>query len=716
MGILQDTANTSGTVMKDTADLPIRNGKVHVSDDPSSLHYVVKETNGTVVQVDSIDSPATNGTTTTNGIKTSIDEPTKKSTNEPKTDPKSEKSDEKTPEKKGDDKENGEGEEKEKKKYEPHGSIIDVHKLYQTKPDESGNTSWTKDYPESLIAPAEDEESAQYALIVRHSKCYDGRKSLSIHSIVVQSEPLKEFLGKVLENYPGVTTTLKRLEFNTPFKSMVHRWEQFIKFREEEQDPTTRKHVDLLHKIIEEELRDIISRKNDLIRNGVITHELIWTIFEPGDVMINISSGRTRAFEFTEDGICCRTKAWVMTGRYVEYDGEDFGYDEEHFKLYPFIGTTPITSLDVSPLKYHEKPESIRESLIARGKLWEEHAGYHYKAYEGVAVGFFQDDLIKYHVKSRIIIDTDAFNVFHHTKSISVYDEDECPDKLGDKEHLIASPYVHGYSLKDKEWLQFYLDCSKDIEWNTDAFESLVPPRGHEELKELILGIATAQAKKEDRFDDIVSGKGQGIIMQLSGPPGVGKTLTAECVAEVMRVPLYAMSAGELGISAEKVERSLKDILRMIPKWGAVLLLDEADVFMEARSATDIMRNELVSIFLRMLEYYEGILFLTTNRAENIDPAFESRIHLAIAYDELDVVSRRQIWVQFLERTENTDEFTEAQLEKLSAIEMNGRQIKNMLKIAGLVARSQNSKLGWSQIQAILKLRQSNAHKPTFYI
>ncbi|KAJ5280861.1 hypothetical protein N7478_006233 [Penicillium angulare] len=722
--------------MRDTTDLPMRNGKVHVSEDPVSLHYVVKETNGAVDQVDSTESLDTNGITPTNGIKTPKDEPTKKLTNGATTngattngattngattngdaslETKNGKSDENTTEKKEDDKKEGE-EKEEEKKYEPHGSIIDVHKLYETKPDESGNTSWTKDYPESLIAPAEDEESAQYALIVRHSKCYDGRKSLSLHSIVVQSEPLKEFLGKVLANYPGVTTTLERLEFNTPFKPMVHRWEQFIKFRDEEQDPTTRKHVDLLHKIIEEELRDIISRKNDLIRNGVITHALIWTIFEPGDVMITTSSGRTRAFEFTEDGICCRTKAWVMTGKFIEYDGEDFGYDEENFKLYPFIGTTPITSLDVSPLKYHEKPESIRESLIARGKTWEEHAGYHYKAYEGLAVGFFQDDLIKYHVKSRIIIDTDAFNVFHPTKSISVYDEDECPQKLEDKDRLIASPYVHGYSLKDKEWLQFYLDCAKDIEWNSDAFESLVPPRGHEELKELILGIATAQAKKEDRFDDIVSGKGQGIIMQLSGPPGVGKTLTAECVAEVMRVPLYAMSAGELGISAEKVERSLKDILRMIPKWGAVLLLDEADVFMEARSATDIMRNELVSIFLRMLEYYEGILFLTTNRAENIDPAFESRIHLAIAYDELDVISRRQIWVQFLERTDNTDEFTDAQLEKLSAIEMNGRQIKNLLKIAGLVARSQKSKLGWSQIQAILKLRQSNAHKPTFYI
>ena len=101
--------------------------------------------------------------------------------------------------------------------------------------------------------------------------------------------------------------------------------------------------------------------------------------------------------------------------------------------------------------------------------------------------------------------------------------------------------------------------------------------------------------------------------MQLSGPPGVGKTLTAESVAEVMKVPLYVMSAGDLGTTARSVEGNLKDILRMVPKWDAVLLLDEADVFMEARSATDLQRNELVSIFLRMLEYYE-VSFLTIKR------------------------------------------------------------------------------------------------------
>jgi len=55
------------------------------------------------------------------------------------------------------------------------------------------------------------------------------------------------------------------------------------------------------------------------------------------------------------------------------------------------------------------------------------------------------------------------------------------------------------------------------------------------------------------------------------------------------------------------------NILERNNRWDAVLLLDEADVFLEARSAHDLERYKLVSIFLRLLEYYEGILFLTTS-------------------------------------------------------------------------------------------------------
>lgn len=175
---------------------------------------------------------------------------------------------------------------------------------------------------------------------------------------------------------------------------------------------------------------------------------------------------------------------------------------------------------------------------------------------------------------------------------------------LTDEQKLICSPLLRGYSMKNKAWFNFFVSCVHDIEWQTDAFDRLVLPKNE---KELILGSTQSQRKNRGTFDDVIKGKGRGMIILLCGPPGVGKTLTAESIAEVMKVPLYLMSAGDIGFESRQLEKTLQDIFEMCSRWNAVLLLDEADVFLEQRSMHDLQRNKLVSIFLRVLEYYEGM-------------------------------------------------------------------------------------------------------------
>lgn len=114
----------------------------------------------------------------------------------------------------------------------------------------------------------------------------------------------------------------------------------------------------------------------------------------------------------------------------------------------------------------------------------------------------------------------------------------------------------------------------------------------------------------------MIQGKGKGLVAVLHGPPGTGKTLTAEGISELLRCPLYNVSAGDLGTDSRYLEAELQKTLDICHAWGAILLLDEADVFLEKRNMADIHRNALVSIFLRQLEYFQGILFLTTNRVE----------------------------------------------------------------------------------------------------
>jgi SpoVK/Ycf46/Vps4 family AAA+-type ATPase len=248
----------------------------------------------------------------------------------------------------------------------------------------------------------------------------------------------------------------------------------------------------------------------------------------------------------------------------------------------------------------------------------------------------------------------------------------------------------------------FFVDFVHEIVFNTDAFSNLVLPPSTKDLLHSFVETQVASSNSLSQFDDVIAGKGRGIIMLLSGPPGVGKTLTAESVAESMSIPLFTMSAGDLGIDPGDVEVKLRDILEMVAKWKAILLLDECDVFLEERTTSDLERNKLVSIFLRTLEYYEGILFLTTNRVDNMDTAFQSRIHVQMEYPDLTSESRMQIWSNFLKDRDTV--VTVDDVSALAKVKLNGRQIKNVLKTALLLSARRGSPLKREDIETILAI------------
>ncbi|KAJ2895303.1 hypothetical protein MKZ38_006713 [Zalerion maritima] len=109
----------------------------------------------------------------------------------------------------------------------------------------------------------------------------------------------------------------------------------------------------------------------------------------------------------------------------------------------------------------------------------------------------------------------------------------------------------------------------------------------------------------------------------------------AEGVAEMFKKPLFQITCGDLGTTAREVEKALETNFTLANRWDCILLLDEADVFLAARTKEDFKRNGLVAAFLRVMEYYAGILFLTTNRIGDFDEAFRSRIHISLYYPEL---------------------------------------------------------------------------------
>jgi hypothetical protein len=264
---------------------------------------------------------------------------------------------------------------------------------------------------------------------------------------------------------------------------------------------------------------------------------------------------------------------------------------------------------------------------------------------------------------------------------------------------LLMPPVVYGFSFAQgaKNWGEFKVDHLSPIKFRDKAFDQLQLPEGR---KDLLLAKVLNVGSNDSETSDIIDGKGGGFIGLLAGNPGVGKTLTAETIAEKLYKPLYIVNVGELGTNPESLEASLNVILQTATSWDAVLLIDEADVFLEERTTTDIERNAMVAVFLRMLEYYQGIMFLTTNRAQRIDAAFRSRINMSLYYANLTVAARKNIWDVMLELRNITGINTI----DLAQVALNGRQIKNTCNGAQALANYYKVPVNQTHIQMELDL------------
>ena len=548
---------------------------------------------------------------------------------------------------------------------EKAGMVPEIKNLYQGKKDSHNRRPWVETIPDDLAEPVENEKSAKFALLIRNIKCYDGRRALSIESIIIQSPLIRDALKKVLDNYPGITPGVDRMEIKPPFQAFVHRWDKFAAVLDQEEDPATRAHLELLYTVIFDEIRaDLIARDN-LLAHNVIDFQHLWMLFEPGSIVFSSRLGQPCALRLQSCQLSSNAcgRFYQLQCQYVEWNGENFGYASTVQQVMEYQGTCKISQLSTFPLKYHPDVERTTDRLIARGIEFERMAGYHYKAYNGVAVGkglFGQTvmnvrterqtllpKLTALQINSRVIIDTYAWNRFNPNQKVNTNplenaglspgeqsdssecdlcevddDEDLYEDNqdalnavkqainpqvrpklkaLTQDQRLLCTNTLKGYALKDKKWLTLFIESVQEIKWSEHAFSKLVLP---EDQKELILALTESQRDNRNTFEDIVQGKGMGMIMLLSGPPGVGKTLTAESVSENMKCPLYMMSAGDLGTSAEDVEKNLSTVLEMCTKWKAVLLLDEADVFLEQRTAHNLQRNQLVSSKSMPLQCY----------------------------------------------------------------------------------------------------------------
>lgn len=152
---------------------------------------------------------------------------------------------------------------------------------------------------------------------------------------------------------------------------------------------------------------------------------------------------------------------------------------------------------------------------------------------------------------------------------------------------------------------------------------------------------------------------------------------TAECVAANAGRPLFPITCG--ADTVLEIETNLEKFFDLARKWNCVLLLDEADVFLSARVSGNIKQNSLVSVFLRVLEYYSGILILTTNRVGTFDEAIKSRVHCALYYPPLDEQNTFKIWQMNLAGLQERNE----ELEKKHQVRFEPERLRNLHDTTG---------------------------------
>lgn len=233
-------------------------------------------------------------------------------------------------------------------------------------------------------------------------------------------------------------------------------------------------------------------------------------------------------------------------------------------------------------------------------------------------------------------------------------------------------PYVRIFSISQKRYFLIHVDDLTPYHYDKDSFSKLIIPN---ETRSLLASIF--HANMNDYYGDFIKSKHGGMVILAQGPTGVGKTSTAEVYAELIEKPLYMVQLDELGTEARTIENNLSIIFKRVQKWNAVLLFDEIDIYLFRRE-NNLKQAAIVGVFLRLLDYFTGLIFFTTNRSSVLDPAIMSRISLKINYGTLSEETQLEIWESKLDDAKVEID----SLQVLPTLMLNGRQIKNAIRVA----------------------------------
>lgn len=245
------------------------------------------------------------------------------------------------------------------------------------------------------------------------------------------------------------------------------------------------------------------------------------------------------------------------------------------------------------------------------------------------------------------------------------------------------------------------LECP--FEWD----DLVVPDNLKETLKDIVFEAANRGAFWEKESSRRMFPQGRGLMALLSGPPGTGKTMSAQVIAaslrhDLFRIDLASIVSKYVGETSQNLERVLSRAADM----DAVLLFDEADAMFgkrvnEVRDAQDKFANTDAAYLLQAIESFPGIAILATNQKHNIDPAFIRRLRFVIDFEKPSAAERLEIWTKVIAGLAGDERATamKDELKSLSdSLEVTGAQIKFGVLGAMFIAKRAQQELRASHI------------------
>ncbi|KAL8932369.1 MAG: hypothetical protein Q9216_006865 [Gyalolechia sp. 2 TL-2023] len=491
----------------------------------------------------------------------------------------------------------------------------------------------------------------------------------------------------------------------------------------------------------------------------------LWCLFRPGALVVSKPfQDEPQLFKVHHCYFRAHSEAFVVEAWAFSWTGTELIQEYYQFRTRDFIHENDemtITDLPCYPVQYYKNSDGVydpdalevlKTDLMARGKLFRdlcrESLYRRQHTYNGELLTdktgtYIFERFERRNVRGDIMIDFTAYKQYSQSSICAIGslcpapvvackcqlcfdDSGNCTQwmrkfaantsgtkstaKYGTKSTteddncLLLPARVLGYCFNTKVWAQFHVNKVQAIESPNVAnlMQKLIFPEDASGVKEdLERLIKHHGSTKKSLIVDPIKGKGAGLVILLHGPPGVGKTLTAETLAKCAGKPLYVVGASDIGLDPKVAETTLGRVFELAERWGAVLLIDEADVFLDSRGSkgeADLSKNALVSVMLRVLEYFKGILIMTTNRVMTFDVAMLSRCHYAVNFKSLTLQQEQTIWKDYVSQLNDDNSFNKDEIvEWVNQItkkrtKLSGREIRNVFTTAQTLAQGEGDK------------------------